>query len=376
MNDKREKEFHLKKSEIMIATDEFRKNACAFIEEGSLVIRELNFYGVSKSIPPDESAITSLVYGNNNRLYGGTSGEKAHLFYYDPFPSNDHVVHIGVVENEKEICNLVCDKQGRIYGGTSPNSLLFCYDPKDDYSLIWKYQCSPIDIIGSPAKGERIHALTIDKEREIIYGIILPNGELFSYNIKNNIHKIHHILNPKHLSHVLVYFDDAIYGAEQNGVIFRYLPSTDKIERLDFRIPCLKGMEFVNEWESAAILEAGVIYGGTLSGHIFSLDASKEKVISYGKPIREYHIRGLAINRDGIIYGIAGEKGKISHLFYFDPANGEMKDLGLAYVNFPKCWAGYELGSIAIGKNGEVYLGECDRISHLFIYYPPVKKRT
>lgn len=35
-------------------------------------------------IPPGEASVTSLVVGTDGRLYGGTSGKKAHLFVLDP----------------------------------------------------------------------------------------------------------------------------------------------------------------------------------------------------------------------------------------------------------------------------------------------------
>ena len=41
-------------------------------------------------IPPDESAITSLVIGADGCLYGGTSGKRAHLFVL----GNDRVASI------------------------------------------------------------------------------------------------------------------------------------------------------------------------------------------------------------------------------------------------------------------------------------------
>ena len=50
-------------------------------------------------IPPGESAITSLVIGADGCLYGGTSGNRAHLEYHHPFDipaSNRAFVYAGV----------------------------------------------------------------------------------------------------------------------------------------------------------------------------------------------------------------------------------------------------------------------------------------
>lgn len=40
-----------------------------------------------------------------------------------------------------------------------------------------------------------------------------------------------------------------------------------------------------------------------------------------------------------------------------------------------RVWHGYEFDAACTGEFGEVYLGESDRIGHLFLYFPPVRKR-
>jgi len=36
-------------------------------------------------------------------------------------------------------------------------------------------------------------------------------------------------------------------------------------------------------------------------------------------------------------------------------------------------WNGYEFGCMTTGNNGTVFLGETDRISQLFMYFPSVE---
>jgi len=38
-------------------------------------------------------------------------------------------------------------------------------------------------------------------------------------------------------------------------------------------------------------------------------------------------------------------------------------------------WHGYEFDAACTGEWGEIYLGESDRVSHLFLYFPPVRRR-
>ena len=90
--------FELQKSEIMIATADFRDRAFVFITEGSLSYRELCHYNVSEPIPDGESTITALLYHPGmKKVYGATSGLRSHLFYYDPSPAAEHVVDIGLL---------------------------------------------------------------------------------------------------------------------------------------------------------------------------------------------------------------------------------------------------------------------------------------
>ena len=50
----------------------------------------------------------------------------------------------------------------------------------------------------------------------------------------------------------------------------------------------------------------------------------------------------------------------------------DLRDLGIPYVAVQNPWHGYEFDAATTGRWGEIYLGESDRISHLFIYFPPV----
>lgn len=60
----------------------------------------------------------------------------------------------------------------------------------------------------------------------------------------------------------------------------------------------------------------------------------------------------------------------MAHLFSFDPADRSFTDLGLLGSAFPEYWIAHSLGAMAVGPNGELFIGETDEISHPFIYYP------
>jgi hypothetical protein len=65
----------------------------------------------------------------------------------------------------------------------------------------------------------------------------------------------------------------------------------------------------------------------------------------------------------------------MARLFCFDPVARGFEDLGVLNTFIPVQWAPHAIGALCTGLYGEVYLGERDSISHLFVYYPPVVRR-
>jgi hypothetical protein len=369
-------EFSLKKSEIQIATGAFRRDAMAHITEGSLAIRELNFYGVSQGIPVDESAIKALCFGPDGRIFGATAGRRAHLFAYDPHPVADHIIDLGIIGEEREVCpNLVCLPSGRIVGGGQTTGILFSYDGHEDYSLLWKCEHNRIEIHEQPFHATSIHALCISSFDQCIYGLAFPAGALFRCEPDSLRAEQKAELDPNHLSRVLVQDKDGrLWGTQRNGELFYYDPSEQKLEQPGLRLPGGKGMDFLSEWDAAATDSDGIIYGGTTAGFCFALDTRVPCLRSFGKPIASSRIRALSFGKDGYVYGLAGHSNEVTHLFRLHPSSGEVRDLGIPHVSFPKIWTGYKFDAMLCGEYGQLYLGESDRISHLFIYYPPVAR--
>ncbi|HYF50515.1 MAG TPA: hypothetical protein VEJ63_13980 [Planctomycetota bacterium] len=368
-------EFHLKKSEIMIATGGFRANALANVTEGSLAIRELCFRGVSPAIPAGESAIKALTVGKEDRVYGVTSGRQSHLFMYDPHPVADHVVDLGVIEGTKDVCaQLVTTDTGLIVGGSRTDGRLFSYCSDGDFSLLWKNEHNKVRLHDAPVTNNAIHALCFSKSMRRVFGLASPSGTLFSFEPEYGRIETHATLPGEHLSRVLAE-DDAglIWGAERHGWLYTYDPKSGKLERPGLRLPSGSGLDYVNEWDAATPCREGLLFGGTVGGYVFSLDTAKRSLRTYGKPIAQPRIRALTRGRDGTIFGLAGRVGDATHLFRFSPATGEMKDLGVPLVSYPKIWTGYEFDAMLTGRNGEIMLGESDRVSHLFLYYPAVR---
>jgi hypothetical protein len=368
--------YHLKESEIMTGTADFRDGAFAFITEGSVALRELGNYGVAPSIPHGESAVTALAAGPGlKKIYGATSGGKSHLFYYDPSPAAEHVVDIGVLGEDAECRTLVADTGGVLHGIVNPGGRVFRYDPSSEFSVIWRFEVNPIEFPDLEL-GEDAAAGAIDRASGKIYALGRRSSALFEVDAKASaVRRLAEIEGSGKSNAIVLDGRENIFGSCKNGHLFRYAISSASLEVLDIQLPSPKGMEFLNHLDAAVRDDGDLIFAGTTLGTIFRLDASSLKVIGYGRPLSDHRIRALALGRDGTVYGAAGSPDKNCHLFRWDARTGEVKDLGIPMVHFPKNWVCYDISALAAGPNGEIYIGESERISYLLIYYPPVKNQ-
>ena len=110
-----------------------------------------------------------------------------------------------------------------------------------------------------------------------------------------------------------------------------------------------------------------------IDGVIFVFDPEQMTIRSLGKVVAEPRCRAITVGLDGRVYGVVGEAGGMGHLFCYDPLAQELRDLGIPFATSERSWHGYEFDAACTGPNGEIYLGESDRISHLFIYFPPIR---
>jgi len=382
-----------------LAQEYLTLRTASFVSQGSFTLRELGWFGRAPLIPEGECRITALALGKNNKVYGATSGEHSHLFVYDPAADRvdiyARVIDLGIIGEEAKACrSLVVAKDGKVYGGTinanEGGGHLFMHDPKEEIELSfdsiegWALPLPPYPMergvqivdLGVLIPKENIFTLTIDEERGRIYGLTHPGGLFFVYDIRERTTSIKGNLGHKNISRALICDEEGnVYGSREEGYLFKYDVTADEIINLDIQIPASKGRQYLNAVDSLARADNGIIYGGTVAdGFLFSFDPASGRLINLGKPARQARIRALTVGYDGRVYGVAGEENGIAHLFYYDPLTENLTDLGIPRAVIPKEWTGLEFDSMITGPNGEIFMGESDRISHLFIYYPPIRK--
>jgi hypothetical protein len=338
-------------------------------------------------IPSGESAIHALAAGPNGLVYGATGGKRSQLFVLAP--EHGYVQPLGFLKDVKTMYrSLVVSKSGEVYiGGGNQEGHLLKYTPHHDYSKpIRVDQPAAVEDLGVPVAGEGIYCLAIDRARQLIYGLSYPNGQFFAYEIpkakfttygKVAEHRIpgEKFEHDKNIGReMIVSADGSVFASGEDGVLYRFHPEDQNhvLEKLPLTAPTVPGREPYNRVDAWTTDPDGLLYGGTSDGYLFRLDPKTLQLENLGKPLNQYRIRGLAFGHNGKLYGVGGDDDEMARLFSYDPVRGAYQMLGMIDVNRRPyyTWQAYVIDAVAAGKDGTIYLGESERLSRLYLYYP------
>jgi len=335
-------------------------------------------------IPNGESAITSLTIAPNGNLYGATSGKRSHLFLLNP--RHGYVQPLGFLPDTTGVSqSLAVSSSGEVYIGTSPSGHLLKYNPKDeDRQPIKIKEACVVANLGQAVKGESVFTLTIDPNSNTIYGLTSPNAHFFKYLIDSGIFTDMGVVarevpegekfeTEKMISRMLAI--DAygnVFCSGENGSLFRFDKEKQKLEKLGLQAPAVPGREPWTRVDAFLSDTPNVIYGGTSDGYLFRFDPEKRAVQNLGKPLNQYRIAGLVMGTNGKIYGVGGDRDELARLFSYDPKTGSYEIIGFVDVNRRPyySWQAYVIQAMAAGPDGTIYIGESERISKLYLFYP------
>jgi len=352
------------------------------VKQVRIDLRDLGYPPVDV-IPPDESAIRALAVAPDGTLYGATSGKRSHLFRLNPV--HGYVEPLGVLQGVNAVHrSLVVSGNGDIYIGTTPGGHVLRYTPPNDYRDKIRVD-APLDVddIGAPVAGESIYTLAIDRGR--IYGLTSPNGYFFSYDISAGKFATHGRVaernmpgekfeNEKAIGRgIAIDADGNAYTSGEGGRLLRLSRSDGTLEKLPVTVPAVPGREPYARVDAWAVTGNGsVLYGGSSDGYLFRIDPKQLRIQNLGKPLNQYRIRGLVVARNGKLYGVGGDDDEMARLFSYDPESGTYELLGMVDVNRRPyyAWQAYVIDSVALGLEGTVYLGQSERKSKLYLYYP------
>ena len=338
-------------------------------------------------IPNGDSAITSLTVAPNGSLYGATSGKHSYLFVLNP--RHGYVQPLGLIPGTTAVTEaVVVAGSGDVYIGASPGGHLLKYVPQNEASqpIRIKEPCAVTDL-GVAIKGESIATLAIDREAKVIYGLTSPNAHFFKYDIAagsftdagvvaQSKPKGEKFETRKMFSQMLALDPSGnAYASGENGFLYKFDAARQALEKLPLQAPAIPGREGWTQVECFLTAPGGLIYGGTSDGYLFRFDPAKLTVMNLGKPLLAPEITGMALAPDGKIYGVGGSDQDMARLFSYDPAEGAYDLLGFVDVNRRPyyTWQAYEIKAVASGLDGTIYLGESERISRLYLFFPIIK---
>ncbi len=333
-------------------------------------------------IPDGESEVRSLAVAPDGTLYGATSGRRSHLFALHPV--HGYVEPLGFIEGVTGVNgSVVVAKNGDVFLGTAPGGHLLRYAPSQDSHGADMRRAVPVRDEGAPVPGEAIHALAIDRARDVIFGLTSPNGRFFTYDLEGRRFTVHGTVAERDMPGekfekqkaigraIAIDAEGNAYTSGEGGRLFRFSAALARLEQLAVTVPTVPGREMYNRVDAWAAA-GSVLYGGASDGYLFRFDPRTLRVENLGKPLNQYRVRGLVMARNGELYGVGGDDDEMARLFSYDPASGAYEMLGMVDVNRRPyySWQAYVIGSVALGPEGTVYLGQSERISKLYLYYP------
>lgn len=387
-------------------------------------LRDLGYYMVNE-IPENSSAITSLLTARDGKIYGGTSGDQAYLFIFDPMINK--VRHLGMIPGQYGIHHSIVEgSDSAIYIGTGMNQFeeleitvrgdqdiakslwediknhfsayngghLYRYNPgKSNRKVKLPESVCELEDLGIPAANNSVYALEISPDKSSIYGITYPDGHFFIYDIKSKRYSDAGAVDSKMVFHgperywrslprsLVCDNDGRVFMSGTDGFICYYSPVEKKIVRTSMKVP--GDYNYIQFYTDHAVVECfakdskGFIYGGSSDGYLFRIDPMNMELSNFGKVRASRRLRCLAVAADDRVYMMAGERSASAPCQYYcyDPLTGGFEDLGLLIVDRSPYyyWRGQQFDSMTTGQDGTIYLGESERRSHLFIYIPLLK---
>jgi len=373
-------------------------------------------------IPADERAMNTLIV-SGNKVFGATSGDKCHIFRFDP--SAKEIKILATVKGPNTILKgLVLDgdtiyagtmftkrqlwREGRRRGGTYEleDANLYQIDKSLNTGHLYKItgingENPKMEDLGIPVEGQGIYTMTVDSKRGLIYGLTYPAGRFFIYNIRTKETEVitfgttytyvsNHAVHIAEVVNDLTSFtpgegefnnkivaksmhvmsDGTLYTSGWKGQIIKYDPTVgnpqDRFSVVGY-IPSVPGRQYWNRIDEI-IEQDGMLYMGSSDGYIFRFDPKTDTIHNFGKPIRAIEVIGLAVSSiDGNLYGInGGDLDGISRFWCFDTRERTFE------VDYPavKALKGRPIGDIVCTADGTIVIAEAHRAGNLVVITP------
>ncbi len=346
-----------------------------FMKEGTMVAFPTCFPGVTVPIRADESHVTALDVTDAGMVYGGTSGQQAHLFVGMFHGATGCVFDLGTVEGADRTVAVSCGKEHVIgcVNGSKGGRVVLCRQQGLPFDLLqeWGFSRPAIHDLGQPVKGEPIVHAIASKSKGRVFGA--TKRHLFVVGVKESDEPD----QPKTTVDVVGEVRGAgrlglgmkgnVYGLDEGNGLWRFDSKAGTIKRGAVKLP--KSFEGAEGLTWARDPNRGRLYTADPQGQLFTFDGKDEMSDPLGKA-RLAPITTMAATFDGRVFGFCGEG--ISRMFCYDPGREELSDIGVAISVFERRRYGYVFADAVTGRDGQIVFGEDDDLGHLWLYFPKI----
>ena len=351
-----------------------------------------------KRLPIYRNSISSLIVIGDHIIGGTSAKEGLTPFIFVASLKQHQVIETldmnEIIPGQRAIQSGFCrGKNNTLFAGTMSNK---AKDGSAGNGHLFKVDIGTegaihVTDLGIIIPGEGIFTLTMDNEKETLYGVSYPSGIFFKYGIEKKEIKTFNNISPtslqietfkeyelgpqNYLCKSLIEANGLIYGSMPVNRIFCFDSKNDSFHVLH-DIPEVWGRRTLGQVECWARSATGKIYGGNAGdGQLFEIDLVTKMVKNLGKPIGMNRLRGLSFGKDGKLYGIAGGYPGYSHLFSYDDQEGFI-DLGNPEFTMVApgieqgiLWRGFQLGTITSSEDGNyIVMGEDESLSQLLVF--------
>jgi outer membrane protein assembly factor BamB len=341
----------------------------AFVTEGTMVAFPPCFPAVSIPVPADECHITALDVTTDGIVYAGTSGRAAHLLVGMFHGVTGLVLDMGVVEGATHVAAVCCGHDQFVAAANGPaGGRLIARELQPlPFDLIqeWTIARTPYQDLGPAVPGERLLHAVADAERRHVVGV--TEGHLFVLDLETS--KIEIVGEVPGKARLALGPSNTVYGPDEDATLWAYDVAQGALSRRAFDFPS-------GNWALPALMWArdpadSLLYLADGDGVLFCFSPEQGFDRCAQTPIAP--VGPMAVTLDGRLFGTMGEG--MSKLFCYDPNTQQVTSLGVAVSVFERRRYGYSFGDAAVGRDGEIILGEDDDLGHLWLYFPKIRGR-
>jgi hypothetical protein len=285
------------------------------------------------------------------------------------------VLDMGAVEGANQATAICCGQRQFVAAVNGPDGgrLVTRELQPLPFDLIqeWHIGRTPYRVLGQVVPGERILHAVADAEGQQVIGV--TEGHLFVLDIQASTDAtasaVDVVGEVPGRARLALGPDNTVFGVDEGATLWAYDVGQGSLRRQAFALPD-------GNWTMPALMWArdaadGLLYTADADGVLYSFAPEQGFTRRARTPIAP--VGPMAVTLDGRLFGTMGEG--MAKLFCYDPVANRVTGLGVAVSVFERRRYGYAFGDAAVGRDGEIILGEDDDLGHLWLYFPRIRGR-